>query len=147
MKTYLLFIFGTFEDHQDIEFFCMEILGGSKIMNSLRYVIEDKNNIIVIFDSDTEKKKLIKEIHELLITDNVKFYFMFDRDNVFCANLPLQVKDFIFKPYTQPASLKIEYIKKEPEYLNLDDVLDKIKKHGISSLSQEEKNFLDNFEN
>jgi hypothetical protein len=147
MKTYLLFIFGTFEDHQDIEYFCMDILGSSKIIGSLRYVIENNNNIIVIFDSDSEKKKLTKEIHELLFTDNVKFYFMFERESVVCANLPLQVKEFIFKPYTEPASLKIEYIKKEPEYLNLDDVLDKIKKYGIESLSEEEKNFLDNFEN
>lgn len=147
MKTYLLFIFGTFEDHQDIEYFCMEILGTSKIIGSLRYVIENNNNIIVIFDSDSDKKKLTEEIHELLFTDNVKFYFMFERKDITCANLPLQVKDFIFKPFTETALLKIEYLKKEPEYFNLDEVLDKIKKYGINSLSQEEKNFLDNFEN
>ena len=29
MRSYLLFIYGVFDDHQDIEFFCLEILGKS----------------------------------------------------------------------------------------------------------------------
>jgi hypothetical protein len=29
-KTYLLFLFGNFEDFDDIEFFCLNVLGDSK---------------------------------------------------------------------------------------------------------------------
>ena len=48
MKTYILFIFGMFEDHEDVQFFCTEILGTSEVIDSVRYVIENSQNIIVI---------------------------------------------------------------------------------------------------
>jgi len=37
--------------------------------------------------------------------------------------------------------------KDETPSFTLDDILDKIEKMGVSSLTPEEKNFLDNFEN
>jgi hypothetical protein len=42
----------------------------------------------------------------------------------------------------------LEYSKKEEDkpLMDLDEVLDKIEKWGIESLTIEEKNFLDNFE-
>ena len=55
MKTFILFIFGMFEDHEDIEYFCNEILSESPTINSVRYVIENSQNIIVIFDSETPR--------------------------------------------------------------------------------------------
>ena len=76
MKTYLLFVFGAFEDHQDIEYFCMEILASSPMVKSVRYVIENSKNIIVIFDSDKEHKDLSTELYSLMINDSVKFYFL-----------------------------------------------------------------------
>jgi hypothetical protein len=71
MKTYVLFIFGSFEDHEDITFFCAEILSGSIAIKSLKYVIESTHNIIVIFDSELENKELSKELFELLLLDLV----------------------------------------------------------------------------
>jgi hypothetical protein len=61
------------------------------------------------------------------------------------AHLPEQLKDFIFKPVIEPLSIKIEYIKSETPNLDLDDVLEKINKNGLDSLTVEEKKFLDNF--
>ena len=42
----------------------------------------------------------------------------------------------------------LEYMKKEEDVplMDLDEVLDKIEKWGIESLTLDEKNFLDNFE-
>ena len=46
--------------------------------------------------------------------------------------------------------IKVEYEKHtevQRERLELDDVLDKIDLYGVESLTEEEKKFLDNFEN
>ncbi len=148
MKTFILFIFGMFEDHEDIEFFCTEILGETKSIKSLRYVIENSQNIIVIFDSDSDYFTLSKDLFESLTIENVKFYFLIERDTLVTAHLPAQVKDFIFKPQTENSAMILEYSKKEEDkpLMDLDEVLDKIENWGIESLTIEEKNFLDNFE-
>lgn len=145
MRTYLLFIFGNFEDHEDIEFFCMQILQQSEAIDSIRYVIENSKNIIVIFNSNFEKDVLSKEIYNLLYTDNVSFYFLIERDTLVSAHIPETVKDFIFKPLAETEIMKIEYVKDSPS-MDLDELLEKIEKMGIDSLTPEEKNFLDNFE-
>jgi hypothetical protein len=147
MKTFVLFIFGTFEDHEDIAFFCTEILASSKAVKSLKYVIESTQNIIVIFDSELTNKELSEELYEVLVIDPVKFYFMFERESLVSAHLPEQVKDFIFKPLPESSAIKIDYIKNIPEELDLDEVLEKIEKNGLDSLTDDEKKFLDNFEN
>jgi hypothetical protein len=146
MKTFILFIFGTFEDHEDIAFFCTEILAGSPAVKSLKYVIESSQNIIVIFDSELDHKELSQELYETIVSDVVKFYFMFERSSLVSAHLPEQVKDFIFKPLPESSAIKIDYIKNSPIQMDLDELLDKIEKMGIDSLTDEEKNFLDNFE-
>jgi hypothetical protein len=137
-----------FEDHEDVEFFCTEVLGDTKSIKSLRYIIENSQNIIVIFDSDTEYFELSKDLFESLTIENVKFYFLIERDTLVTAHLPAQVKDFIFKPQTENSAMFLEYMKKEEDgpLMDLDEVLDKIEKWGIESLTSEEKNFLDNFE-
>jgi hypothetical protein len=134
-----------FEDHEDIEYFCTEILADTSTINSVRYVIENSQNIIVIFDSESDYKTLSQDLYTTLTNDNVKFYFIFDRDSLVTAHLPQEVKDFIFKPSTDSSMIKIEYNKNPTKKMDLDDVLDKIEQTGIDSLTPEEKNFLDNF--
>ena len=147
MKTYILFIFGMFEDHEDVQFFCTEILGSSDAIDSVRYVIENSQNIIVIFDSKHENQKISKEIYELLLNDSVKFYFLIERDTLVSAHLPETIRDFIFKPFKMTEIMRIEYLhKQEKPSMDLDELLEKIEKMGIESLTPEEKNFLDNFE-
>lgn len=145
MKTFILFIFGMFEDHEDIEYFCNEILSESPTINSVRYVIENSQNIIVIFDSETDYKTLSQDLYTLLMNDNVKFYFIFDRDSLVTAHLPQQVKDFIFKPSGISTMIRVDYDKNSSPSMDLDELLDKIEQMGIDSLTPEEKNFLDNF--
>ena len=150
MRSYLLFIYGVFDDHQDIEFFCLEILGKSPFVWSVRYVIENNQNIILMFDSNEDHGVLSDEIHSLSKNDSVKFYFLTEKNSIVSVFLPDTINDFIFKPSTSdPLMIKVEYEKHtevQRQKLELDDVLDKIDLYGIESLTEEEKKFLDNFE-
>jgi len=139
----MLFIFGRFDDHEDVEFFCSEVMEKTPIISSLRYVIEDNlENIIVIFDSDSSHEELSTELFLTLKNDSIKFYFLFNRNNMITAHLPVDLKNIIFKPVEKNLpEIKIM----NSNLMDLDDVLDKIKKMGIESLSPDEKKFLDNF--
>jgi hypothetical protein len=145
MKTFILFIFGMFEDHEDIEYFCNEILTELPTINSIRFVIENSQNVIVIFDSDKDYKTISQDLYTVLVNDNVKFYFIFDRDSLVTAHIPQQVKDFIFKPSGTSTMIRVDYDKNSNPSMDLDELLDKIEQMGIESLTPEEKNFLDNF--
>lgn len=150
MKSYLLFIYGVFDDIEDIDFFCLEILGQSPFIRSVRYIIENNQNIIVIFDSNQSNDILSEEVHTLSKNDSVKFYFLIEKPSLVSVYLPETINDFIYKPGTSdPLMIKIEY-EKHTEVkradLQLDDVLDKIDLYGMDSLTPEEKKFLDNFE-
>lgn len=147
MKTFILFLYGMFDDSEDLEFFCTDVFGEVPKISSVRYIIEKSENVIIIFDSDEDYQTLSNELFEVLSNENVKFYFMFDRDTLVTAHLPNEVKDFIFKPEPTDKSISIEYTKPENNIMDLDQVLEKIEKTGIESLTLEEKNFLDNFDN
>ena len=60
MNTYILFVYGNFEDREDIEFFCSDVFPSESIL-SVKYIIENNQNIIIIFDSYKEKLELAKE--------------------------------------------------------------------------------------
>lgn len=144
VKSYTLFIYGTFEDHDEVEFFCMKVLAELDAVKTLRYVIESNNSIIVIFDSDYDGINLSTELLSVMVNDTIKFYLLYPLDTLITAHLPQKLKDFIFKPKEGEMNIKIEYIK--PKNFDLDEVLEKIEKSGIESLTDDEKNFLDNFE-
>lgn len=148
MTTYLIFLYGMFDDYEDIEYFCTEVVGEHPVINNLRFVVENSKNLILILDTEATQEELSKELYEVLVNDNVKFYFVFRRDEVITAHLPEQVKDFLFSKL-EDQYLRIEYSKpkKEPQSLDLDDVLEKIERDGIDSLTKDEKKFLDNFDN
>ena len=153
MKTYLLFLFANFEDHEDIEFFCLEVLGVSPKVSKVRFVIEDTSkSIIIIFESEATRKELSEELHNIISMEDVKFYFLFERESIYSANLPIQMKDFMFKPSEEYSSLRLEYNKKDKteefnESMDLDNILEKIEQEGIDSLTPDEKKFLDSFQN
>lgn len=146
MKTYILFIFGLFEDHEDIEFFTVEVLGTSKYIKSVRYVIENLKNIIVIFDSEENEDILSDELDKLLTNDSVLFYFLFEKDGLVTTYIPEKLKDVIFKPTETIRKIQIDYKEYQKPPIDLDEILDKLNQHGIQSLTPEEKKYLDNFE-
>ena len=151
MNTYILFVYGNFEDREDIEFFCSDVFPSESIL-SVKYIIENNQNIIIIFDTYKEKLELAKELYSFLTPEFVKFYFLFEREKLVTAHIPESMKDFIFKPVENEEIniMKVDFYrpkKDETPSFTLDDILDKIEKMGVSSLTPEEKNFLDNFEN
>jgi len=125
----------------------MEVISNSNVVKSLRYVIENNNNIIVIFDSDLNPQNLSTELLSFMINDTVKYYFLYPLDSLVTAHLPEKLKDFIFKPQETQMNIRVEYIKPHKREFDLDEVLEKIEKTGLSSLTDDEKNFLDNFDN
>ena len=148
MNTYVLFIFGMFDDHEDIEYFCTDVIGESKVIESIRFIIENSENIIVICDSEMGPTEVDRELYTMLIDEHIKFYFIFQREHMVTAHLPQQIKDLIFTPTIDNTIIRVDYEKnKKREILDLDRLLEKIEESGIESLTIEEKNFLDNFEN
>ena len=88
MRTYLLFVYGIFDDPQDIDFFCSDVIAGTKGIEKVRNIVEiGSNNIIVIFSSELDQKTLSEELHNSITVDVVKFYWwvLFRRNwLVFC---------------------------------------------------------------
>ena len=147
-NSFILFIFGMFEDTEDIEFYCNEILLENHAVKSLRFIVENSKNLIVILDSDKTQKELSKSLHKDLLDQNVKFYFIFRRDEVVSAHIPEQVKKFIYGEVSDEEKyIMVQYTKvSKVDSLDLDEVLEKIKNNGIDSLTKDEKKFLDNFD-
>lgn len=146
MNSYILFIYGMFDDIEEIEYYCNEVLLTNPAINGLKFIVENTKNLIIVLDSDLPQDKLTQELHKDLLDQNVKFYFMFRRDQVVSAHLPEQVKKFIFEP-VKDSFIQITYNRvQKSESLDLDDLLEKIKKDGIDSLTSEEKKFLDDYE-
>lgn len=142
MKTFILFIFGEFESHDEIEFFVNEVIGDSERISELKYIIEDFKNIIVIFESESTYVELSQDVYSIMDNDYVNFYFLFDREGLVTANIPKTLKDIIFKPkLTTPQINEIDL----NIDLDIDEILEKIHKTGIETLTDEERDFLDNF--
>ena len=147
MNSYILFIYGQFDDTEDVEYYCNEVLLKNKEVKGLKFLVENTKNLIVVIYSDTPHDKLSKSIHEDLLDQNVKFYFLFKREDMISANLPQEVKEFIFSDSKPEHFMVIQYSKQSRiESLDLDNVLDKIKEKGIDSLTKDEKKFLDDFD-
>jgi len=148
MKHYILFIFGSFDDDEEVEFFCSDIFP-ELMFNSVKYVVEGLKNMVITFETDKTKFELSKSLYETLSLDYIKFYFIFERDSIVSTYMPQYMNDFIYQ--VSPGDLmKIDYdtyVKKDKPHSFLDEILDKIDRTGVDSLSKDEKNFLDNFEN
>lgn len=143
MGTFILFIFGDFEDHGDIEFFCLEHF--SEISEKgVKYVIENDGNCIIIFETEKTKQELHDKLSVLLAIEQIKFYFLFERSSIVSTYLPETLKDFVFKPMSEENIKLLMEMKPKPS-MDLDEILDKIDQQGVNSLTEEEKKFLDDF--
>ena len=144
MNSYILFIYASFEDHDELEYFCLEyFIDVSE--SGVKYVIESLGNCIIIFDSEKPPEELKEGIKKTLTLDHIKFYFLFEKNSIFMADLPDSLSEFIFKP--KDSSNFTFTVKSIDKNFDLDELLEKIKNQGIDSLTAEEKNFLDRFGN
>jgi hypothetical protein len=143
----MLFVYGMFDDVEDIEFFCNDILLQNPAVKNLKFVVENSKNLIILIESNYTQRKLGELLHDDLLDENIKFYLLFKRDELVSANLPQEVKDFIWGKEKNDKFMMVEYTKlKESKNLTLDDVLDKIGKQGLGSLTKHEKNILNNLD-
>lgn len=142
MRTYVLFIFGDFNDHDEIVFFINEIFTKIPSVSELRYIMEDGKNLILVFDSDKSDEHITLDMFGNLNIEHVKYFFLFEKDGLKTAKLPKDFRDKVFK-----LAPKKEENYPQPENFDLDEILEKIEKQGIESLSSDEKKFLDNFGN
>lgn len=146
MNTYILFVLGGFEDHKDVEHFSTKVLGVSEFIDGIKYVIESIPNVVIVFDSEVDEKKIAEDLPIYTIPHGIKFYFLFKMSDMISVYLPDELREMMFKPgeYTTIHSHHEQtYI--ENSILSLDTILDKIETFGIESLTDNEKNFLDNF--
>ena len=66
MTTYLLFLNGFFKNRKDVEEFSNDFIENVSNTNSLKVFIENKESIILIFDSDEEVEILRNNINNFL---------------------------------------------------------------------------------
>jgi uncharacterized membrane-anchored protein YjiN (DUF445 family) len=108
-----------------------------------------------IYSSESVDKELIKSIVETIdrkyhnkIEDVVEILgFTFSRDD-FEKTFKIKVEDFKTKSQPQTTDSDIDAIIEENELkLSMDEILDKISKVGMENLTDEEKEFLKNFNN
>ena len=144
MNTYILVFSGNALSRDELDQqLTMDLLNTEHIF-SLRYVLEKWESIILVFDSDFTKKELGKTLKSLMGKLPIKFYLLFNKKNTMFYELPPGMVDIINKEIPKESVLYVEVFIKEEE-LKIDDILDKIEKFGIESLTKKEKNFLDNF--
>lgn len=144
MTTYLLFLNGFFDDRKGIEDFSNDFVEDVLTVTSLKVFIENKESIIIIFDSEEEIESLSNNINSFLSKNEIKSSFMFKREGLQMVRLPHEVQEIIFNESPAESILFLEIMAIEKEY-NLDEILEKIEKNGINSLTKDEKKFLDNF--
>ena len=145
MTPYILFLFGNFNDFEDIEFYCLQVLGQSEKIDEIKYIIQNLQNIIVIFDSSVDKSTLIIELTDLLNNENVHYYFVVEQKNVFMVSLPDNMSDLIFKPQKKIPNEPKQISNNLNQVFDLNSILEKIHKYGVDSISLAEKKFLDNY--
>ena len=145
METYILYVFGSFETHDDVIFFISEVLPECDVIDHISYVIECSGSLIIIFQSETEdESEIIAELPKYVINENVKFYFIHRIKDMLSAYLPPELNEMIFKPKTDTTN---ELNSPIYSLTYLDEILDKIENQGIESLTDKEKKFLDDFKN
>lgn len=146
---YILIIMGMFKSHEEIDEFCENRLSLLPSVKSIKYVIENTQNLIVLFESDLDVQTMSNQMYKFLTEQNIKFYFIFKRDDIVTAFLPQEVKKFLFNSNQNENKMFINYkeiTNSVDEEVQLDVVLDKIRKGGVKILTSKEKNFLDNFQ-
>ena len=156
MNTYLLFLNGFFETTKDLDAFSKDFTETITSATSIKFIIENKSNVVVVFDSELDDEEVSYEIRDNIKDIHVKFYFLFNRETLMIGNIPKEISDIIFRDLPKDSSLEINLITPEDSeedippvdysdevYMNV--LLEKIENFGIESLTKNEKKYLDNF--
>jgi len=144
MNKFILFLNGFFTERLDIEEFSNNLIEGVKSMSSVKVIIENTESIILFFESDDDEKTLSEKLFNLISDSDIKLSFLFNSESIIGLKIPERMKYLINEKTPDGTMLIIEMMTIERDY-NLDEILEKIEKHGIKSLTKEEKKFLDDF--
>ena len=126
MKRYLLLLFTS--DYN--------VLNNLKFLGSFNSFYETPNNVFIIFDSSLTKDQLSNNIHKE-ISNNIKFYFLFEVEDLVTCFIPKQVYDMFYN--INGDCVKLQY------QTEIDMILDKLQLSG-DNLNENEKYILNNIE-
>ena len=144
MNKFILFLNGFFTERFYVEEFSNNLIEGVKSMSSVKVIIENTESIILFFESDDDEKMLSEKLFNLISDSEIKLSFLFNSESLIGLKIPERMKYLINEKTPDGTMLIIEMMTIERDY-NLDEILEKIEKHGIKSLTKEEKKFLDDF--
>lgn len=142
----MIFLFATFKEGEDLRYFCYEHFP-QIVEGKVQYILFT-NGCIILLDSDKSKEELTESIEEILDIDDIHFYLMFEKDSLYFYDLPADLEAIVNNgEYTDLNKEQIFSAAYDTEEtFDIDSILDKIKYSGIDSLTEDEKNFLENFE-
>jgi len=152
MTSYILFFSGVFSDMDEIE----DSIGQAfedVDLKSVKFVFESNRNGFIVFETDKSVKDINKIIFDVLSFESITSYFIFKRDIILSTYISTVVKDFLYEPivddqnvlkYNKTEIKKIEFKENEQSY-ELDRLLEKVDSLGVDSLTEEEKKYLDNY--
>jgi hypothetical protein len=145
METYILFFSGNFKTRKDLELFTAGSFITMPSIFSIKFIIEKSESIIVIFNSELDTEQLKDNLRVFLENETIKFYFLFNLKSIIDQKLPEEIMNMIYNETPKDSVFFIEVFNKDISDFDIDEILEKIEKNGIESLSKAEKYFLDHF--
>lgn len=145
METYVLFFSGNFKTRKELELFTAGSFITIPGIFSIKFIIEKRESLIAIFDSELEEELLKDQIRISLENEPIKFYFLFNLKSIIDRKLPEEIMNIIYNEIPKDSIFFIEVISKDEDDFDIDEILEKIEKNGIKSLTKAEKHFLDHF--
>ena len=145
METYILFFSGNFKTRKELELFTAGSFIKIPSIFSIKYIIEKRESLIAIFSSELDDELLKVEISEALKDEPLKFYFLFNIKSIIDQKLPEEILTMIHNEIPRDSVFFIEVFAKDDDDFDIDEILEKIEKNGIESLTKAEKYFLDHF--
>lgn len=145
METYILFFSGNFKNRKDLELFTAGSFIKIPSIFSIKFIIEKRESLIAIFSSELDEDMLKEDIRVALDDEPVKFYFLFNIKSIVDQKLPEEIITMIRKESPKDSVFFIEVFTRDEDDFDIDEILEKIEKKGIESLTKAEKYFLDHF--
>lgn len=146
MENYILFANTLFNDFKNTETYFNSSLNKIDTITNIKILIENENNVIILFDTNDSMEVLSNKIVANLSDNNVKYHFLFKKDSLLYTFIPKELKDIIYNDVYGIFELKFTKKQVEKQKYDLDIILEKIKIYGLENLTIDEKEFLDNFE-
>ena len=110
-----------------------------KEYNLIYYIEKREINIYINDDLVGSTSQISTDVADKFISTVIYYFNYYINENIIVSNGTILSMNIVMQQ--QNVNQEQEIIKKE---LSLDDILDKISKHGMESLTPEEKNYLDN---